>query len=34
MFEFDDSLEPIIVGEWNDDHSAYIMDLSKITTPR
>lgn len=33
MFEFDDSLEPIIVGEWNDDHSAYIMDLSKITTP-
>lgn len=33
MFEFDDSLEPIVVGEWNDDHSAYIMDLSKITTP-
>lgn len=33
MFEFDDSLEPIEVGEWNDDHSAYIMDLSKITTP-
>lgn len=33
MFEFDDSLEPIVVGEWNDDHSAYIMDLSTITTP-
>lgn len=33
MFEFDDSLEPIVVGEWNDDHSAYVMDLSKITTP-
>lgn len=33
MFEFDDSLAPIVVGNWNDDHSAYIMDLSKITTP-
>ncbi len=33
MFEFDDSLEPIVVGEWNDDHSAYTIDLSKITTP-
>lgn len=33
MFEFDDSLEPIVVGKWNDDHSAYVMDLSKITTP-